>query len=352
VHKKFGTATVVLPDKFKIDIATARSESYRHPAALPEVKFTYIRDDLYRRDFTINAMAIRLNRKGLGALLDFFGGERDLRMRKIRVLHDESFVDDPTRIFRAVRFEQRYNFVIEKHTEGLIKKAVSLEMFDKTQKQRLRDELILILKEDEPLRAVLRMKDLHELHFIHPKIVLNTKVKKSFTSVARTVKCFKKEFPDKRAIDVWLVYFCLLIQCLSYKETQDLCSKFVFTKTDTLRILATKKLSSKILKKLESRRLNPSQIYRLLQPLSYETILFIMSQAKTAKIKKRISSFLKDYGGVKVAIGGSELKNLGLLPGPEFKHILNEILYAKIDGKLKSRAEELEFARKLIQKKK
>ncbi len=350
VHRKFGTATVVMPDKFKIDIATARSEFYRHPAALPEVEFASIKDDLYRRDFTINAMAIRLNKKGLGALIDFFGAQKDLKMKIIRVLHNRSFVDDPTRIFRAVRFEQRYDFTIEKHTEYLIKKAVSLEMFDKTQKQRLRDELILILKEDAPLKAVLRMAELHELRFIHPKIVLNDKVIKSFGAVTKTVEWFKKEFSDKRAVDAWLLCLCALLEYLSYKQIQDFCNKFVFTKTDTLRILTTKKLSPKILKTLNSKKLKPSQIYRLLQPLSYETILFIMSKVKTAKVKERISSFFKDYNEVKLKIGGRELKKLGLLPGPAFKRILEKILYTKLDGKLKSRTDELNLARKLIEK--
>lgn len=348
VHRKFGTATVVMPDKFKIDIATARSETYREPAALPEVEFASIKDDLYRRDFTINAMAIRLNRKGLGVFIDFFGAERDLRMKIVRVLHDRSFVDDPTRIFRAVRFEQRYNFTIEKHTEDLIKKAVSLEMFDKTQKQRLRDELILILKEDAPLKAVLRMAELHELRFIHPKIVLDDKAIKSFGAVTDTIEWFKKEFSDKRAVDAWLLYLCALLESLIYKQIQDFCNKFVFTKTDTLRILTTKKLSPRILKTLNSKKLKPSQIYRLLQPLSYETILFIMSKVKTAKAKKRIISFFKDYNEVKLKIGGCELKKLGLLPGPAFKCILEKILYTKLDGKLESRTDELNLARKLI----
>lgn len=350
VHRKFGTATVAMPDKFKIDVTTARSEFYRHPAALPEVEFASLKDDLYRRDFTINAMAIRLNRKGLGALVDFFDAQKDLKRKIIRVLHDQSFIDDPTRIFRAVRFEQRYNFNIEKQTENLIKRAVSLEMFNKTEKQRLRNELILILKESTPLKAVLRMAELHELRFIHPKIVLNDKAIKSFAAVAKTIEYFEKEFSHKRSVDTWLLYLFSLLEHLSYKQIQDVCNKFVFTRGDTLRILATKKLSPGILKKLNSKRINPSQIYKLLKPLSYETILFIMSKAKAMRVKKRISSFFKHYDKVKIKIGGGELKSLGLSPGPEFKRILDKVLYAKVDSKLKSKAEEMEFARKLIKR--
>lgn len=348
MHRKFGTATVVMPDKFKIDVATARWEFYRHPAALPEVEFASLRDDLYRRDFTINAMAIRLNRKGLGTLIDFFDAQEDLKKKLIRVLHDQSFIDDPTRIFRAVRFEQRYNFSIEKRTENLIKRAVSLRMFNKTEKQRLRNELILLLKESVPLKAVLRMAEFQELRFIHPEVALNDKTIKLFAAVTRTIEYFRKEFSHKRNIDTWLLYFFPLLEHLSYKQVQDVCNKFVFTRGDTLRILAAKKLSPGILKKLNSKRMNPSQIYRLLKPLSYEIILFVMSRAKTERVKKRINSFFKDYDKAKIRLGGSELKGLGISPGPRFKRILDKVLYARIDGKLKSKAEELEFARKLI----
>ncbi|GAI24807.1 unnamed protein product, partial [marine sediment metagenome] len=117
---EFGTAAVMLPDGFKIDVATARSEFYEYPAALPRVEFASLKQDLYRRDFTINSMAVRLNKKGLGDLIDFYGGERDLKKKVVRVLYNLSFVEDPTRIFRAIRFEQRYGFQIDSQTRGFI----------------------------------------------------------------------------------------------------------------------------------------------------------------------------------------------------------------------------------------
>ena len=167
LHERFGTATAVLPwpvrskkirlDEVKIDFATARKERYKNPAALPTVEFSTVREDLYRRDFTINAMAVAVADKTFGHLIDFFGGRNDLLDKKIRVLHDASFLDDPTRILRAVRFEQRFDFKIEPRTEGLIKEALNKKMLDKTQKQRLRDELILILNEDRPGKALKRM---------------------------------------------------------------------------------------------------------------------------------------------------------------------------------------------------
>ncbi len=117
-HEKFGTAIVILADGFKIDVATARREFYEYPAAFPKVELSSIKKDLYRRDFTINAMAIQLNQKYFGKLIDFFGGQRDLRKGIVRVLYNLSFVEDPARIIRAIRFEQRYNFKMDRTTEN------------------------------------------------------------------------------------------------------------------------------------------------------------------------------------------------------------------------------------------
>jgi len=145
-YKKYGTATVKWPGG-KIDLATARKETYAKPAALPKVKFATIKEDLQRRDFTINAMARCLNKDNFGKLIDFYGGQKDLKKKLIRVLHDKSFMDDPTRIFRAIRFEQRLGFKIEPHTFGLMKKAMDSGVIEQVHEYRLRNELALISKE-------------------------------------------------------------------------------------------------------------------------------------------------------------------------------------------------------------
>jgi len=158
IYKRFGTATVTTKDSLKIDIATARKEYYKSPGKLPEVKFASIRDDLKRRDFTINTMAISLNSKTCNRLMDFFHGQLDLKKRIIRVLHDNSFIDDPTRIYRAIRFEQRYNFTISDDTERLIRAAVGLGMLKKITGQRLNKEIELIRCEKSPSRVFARIK--------------------------------------------------------------------------------------------------------------------------------------------------------------------------------------------------
>lgn len=348
VHKKFKTASVVLPDKFKIDIATARRELYEYPAALPVVSIGHIKEDLARRDFTINAMAIRLNRGDFGKLYDFFGGQADLKKGQIRVLHHLSFVDDPTRIFRAVRFEQRYNFSIDKYTGNLIKTAMSLDMFEKTSGERLREEITLILREEKPLKAIKRMDDLHELRFIHPAIRLDRKLTKLLERVEQAIDWFKLSF-IKKGLDLWLVWLLALIDQLSFNQTQEVLNRFPFRRKDKDKILSSKREALSTLGALEvPKTLRASQVYKHLNTLADEVILWLMARAKTQRAKKRISSFLLDYGKVKLAISGRDLEGMGLEPSPEFKQILLQTLYAKVDGKLRTKQDELRFAKKLI----
>jgi tRNA nucleotidyltransferase (CCA-adding enzyme) len=160
VHEGFGTATVSMPDAVKVDFATARKEVYKKPGALPSVRFDTLREDLFRRDFTINAMAIAIAKDDCGRLIDFFGGQKDLADKKIRILHDKSFIDDPTRMLRAVRFEQKLNFKIEPHTQRLLKEALANNMLEAVGKRRLDKEIALILKEECSKKIFKRIKEL------------------------------------------------------------------------------------------------------------------------------------------------------------------------------------------------
>lgn len=356
VHRRFGTCTVVTKKRLRIDLATARKETYDRPAALPTVKFSSLKDDLIRRDFTINAMAISLNKKSFGQLVDFFKGRADLSRGRIRVMHDGSFIDDPTRIFRAVRFEQRLGFAIDSYTADLIKHAVNKEMFAKVEPQRIRDELVLILKEKDPIKALRRMDDLHEFRFLHGKIRLGSRFFDLYKSINEVYGWYEASPYRKRAVELWLVYLMALLDPLSYNDTSRICQSFVFRRGDSIRLLSYKKHAAKILIALSSRRdIPPSAVYGLLEPLSLEVILLMMAQARASsparrprRAAERVKDFLERYNGVRVLIRGGDLKTMGLTPGPEFKNILKKVLYAKIDGKLKSKRDELAFAAKLI----
>ncbi|MFH1846246.1 MAG: CBS domain-containing protein [Candidatus Omnitrophota bacterium] len=363
-HKKFGTAAVVtewpkwlrsLRDhdrKFKLDVATARSEVYKKPAALPTVKFGSLREDLYRRDFTINAMAVSINKKTFGLFIDFFGGIEDLEDGIIRSLHDNSFIDDPTRIFRAVRFEQRFGFKIEKHTEYLIQHAISREMFKRTENQRIRDELILMLKEPDPEKAVLRMRELHELRFIHSKIVLKKSIKNTFREIKKCIRWYNDTVKNVSEINVWIVNFMVMLDSLTFEEVRDLTQKFVFTRSERERIFFYKRYSDLIIKKLAAfKKMRASRIYAIMENVPYEVMLCVMAKTRSLRVKRRIKNYLVKYSKVVLSVKGDDIKKEGVLPGPKYSEVLKKILFAKLDRRVTNSREEILYMRKLLTEK-
>lgn len=346
-HRRFGTATVILPDRIKIDIATARREFYEKPTSLPKVEAGSIKDDLKRRDFAINAMAISINPDTFARMVDFFAGQEALHDKKIRILHDLSFIDDPTRILRAVRFEQRFKFRIEKHTLRLLKDSVSSGMLDMVHPHRLRDEIILILKEENPLRYIKRLEALTKFNFICKGLRLNTNKVNFLNSVSRTISWFENKMSQKRQLDKWIMYFIGLIANLEMEQIKAICRKFAFVRGDNIRIRSYKKVSSGLTKKLKIRQA-PSMIYRLLEPLSYEVILLIKSGSKNKVLQQNINDFFIAYNGSKIHITGNDLAELGIPSGPSYKKILKKILYAKLDKEINTREDELAFLKKLV----
>src|SRR5207253_2207283 len=169
-HDKFGTAVVLYGEDERVDVVTARTEFYDAPAALPTVEHASIREDLFRRDFTINAMAASLKGEDFGRLVDPFGGRRDLEAARIRVLHNLSFIDDPTRIFRAVRYENRYTFRMEDHTLALARGCIEMGLVGDLSTSRLRDELVALLEEGEVEHSILRLAEIGADRAIHPHL--------------------------------------------------------------------------------------------------------------------------------------------------------------------------------------
>ena len=185
MHEKFGTGSLWFPDGFKIDVATARVETYDHPAALPRVRPGTIRDDMYRRDFTVNAIAIALNPPVFGDVLDPFHGREDIRRKRIRVLHDGSFIDDPTRIFRAARFEKRLDFKIDEATERLIPPAVTPGVLGRLENYRIVAEIGIILKERDPRAILERLEGFGVMEYVRPRAQASRAVRKILREAAR-----------------------------------------------------------------------------------------------------------------------------------------------------------------------
>ncbi len=346
-HRRFGTATLSGMEGFKVDIASTRKEFYERPAVLPTVSGGTIKDDLIRRDFTINAMAICINAEHFGEVVDVYGGGRDLKSGLVRALHRLSFIDDPTRILRAVRFEQRFGFKIEAKTLKWIKEAHRKRMLHHVQKHRLRGELIMIFKESHPLKSLKRLNRLCGFSYISPKLRFKRTWKVHFSGIDKAVPWFKKKLHHKRHLEPYIMYLSVFFFCLRLTDIKKAVFEFALHKGESSRILSLKQNFLKVSKELSKKNVRPSMVYRLLEPLSYEVILLIMVLSKNRLLNQRVEDFLSVYSSQRLSVRGEDFAALGIKPGPDFKKILSELLYAKIDGKLKDREEELKEAQRL-----
>lgn len=349
-HARFGTAIMVLPDGFKLDVATARTEYYEYPTALPTVEQSSIKKDLYRRDFTINALAVRLNGKGFGDLLDFYGGQRDLHEKVVRVLHGLSFVEDPTRVFRAIRFEVRFGFHLGRDTAALIEGAVKMNLFHRLSGHRLLEELKLLFSEREAKQAIRRLADLDLLRFIHPKLQWSNRLDALLTAIGEAVDWYRLLFLD-RTMDVWLVYMIGLLEVLPERATGELLKRFPFSEPEATTIKASRMGCHAVMRQLAKRPpLKPAQVYRLLCGLSDETLLSLMAKSKGESVKRQVSAFLTTYQHVRPMLTGADLKAMGCKPGPQFKTILDRVLEARLNGEVKTEAEERALASHMMKK--
>ena len=347
IFERFATAYVVFPDGFKLDVATARRENYAHPSALPTVAPASLKDDLYRRDFTINALAIDLNTTHFGELIDYYDGLRDLKQQTIRALHDRSFVDDPTRLFRAIRYEQRFGFRIEARTFGLLKEAAAANLVCRLSGPRLRNEVMWLLSEKDPRRTIQRMAELDLLRFIHPRLVLTSSIKVLWRNVPKALVWWKRRFQD-RPVDHALVYFIALLDCLSGRATAAVLTRLALSNRQADKVRLVKNGLGHALRGLSKHRpLKPSAVYRLLAGLPYEGLLLLAAKAESKDVKRSLSAYLTAYQSAKPSLTGHDLKKMGLQPGPLYRKILDRLLDARLNGEVKSDAEERELAKKI-----
>jgi tRNA nucleotidyltransferase (CCA-adding enzyme) len=347
-HEKFRTAVVILADGFKIDVATARREFYEYPAAFPKVELSSIKKDLYRRDFTINAMAIQLNQRYFGKLIDFFGGQRDLSKGIIRVLYNLSFIEDPARIIRAIRFEQRYNFKMDRTTEDFLKKAIDDKLLSRLRKKRISEELILILKEENPLKSLKRMEELGALKYILPDVELDEETVKRLNKIKYSYNFWKRGIPDEK-IELWMIYFCCLIRNLKKNQIQNIFKKIIFKQKSLDKINYCYSKLDQIIKMItQKNKISPSIIYLKLKGLPNEVLFLAIAESDTNIAKERISNYFKKYKKESLYISGKELKKLQVKPGPIYSHILNKLLCAQLDGEVKNKRDEIRFVKNIL----
>ncbi|MDI6716449.1 MAG: CBS domain-containing protein [Actinomycetota bacterium] len=341
-HQKFGTAVVILPSGFRIDFASARAEFYEKPAVLPQVEPTSIKQDLARRDFTINAMAISLNTKDYGKLLDYFNGQRDLRYGRIRILHNLSFIEDPTRIFRAARFEQRLGFRMETETEELLRKAIDMDLIEQLSGSRVRDELMLILSEEKPYRILKRLSDLGALKIAGIGTAINEEIEQLFRKVDDAISELDFNFPA--GIQRRLVYLAVILKDMKKKAIVSWCERMKLRKTETARLLEMACEVPKVIDEFnKAARLKNSRIYELLQPMSPEALVFAHAVSANLKVQKIIHLYLSRLRGTKVSVNGRNLQRMGFPPSPIYNIILRGLLIAKLDGKVGTLEDEERF---------
>jgi len=351
-HKKFGTALILFSDGLKVDVATARLEVYDSPAALPTVERGSIKADLYRRDFTINTLAIQLNPRAFGELIDFFGGVKDIKEKVIRALHNLSFVEDPTRIYRAIRFEQRFKFQIGKHTQNLIKHAVKMGIVDKLSGGRILSEFILIGQEEDPIPALKRMKDFNLFHFLHPQLKLDEEKISLFEQIHHVISWFDLLFLEER-YERWLIYFYGLIDSLKEEESLELCERLAMNDRQKKKAMEGKHQADLVLLQVFSwinagREPKRSEIYTTLAPLSTEVKLFMMAKTTQTVTRRYISLYFTQLKDTKPILRGRDLVQLGVRPGPSIRKGLEELLKARLDEQVTTRQDELQYLSKSL----
>jgi len=351
VHGEFQTAALLWHKDEKLgslwlDIATARTEFYPYPAANPEVEASSIRQDLYRRDFTINALAVRLTAPREGELLDFFGGVIDLRSRLIRVLHANSFIEDPTRIYRAVRFAVRLNFQFEAQTREYIGYAIQSGVYYRQEGKnnsypalttRLKAELKYILQAPYWKKALQLLADLDAWRCLHPNLQLDKQLWWQIRCIDRWLKCLD----PKKSWEHWLIRLETMVADLPVNDRLKVAKNLELPKDSQERLKQLEQVEVEVNKTIPSCSSVSEQVMLFKQYKSTTLLLLAVRSSKSQR--KLIWEYLNKWSKVKAPLNGNDLKALGYKPGPDFQEILKELLCATIDGEIKDTLEAEKF---------
>lgn len=333
-HKfeEFMTAQVKTKDNIKLDFATARREIYEYPGAYPKVEKATLREDLFRRDFTINTLAIDITEENFGILLDYFYGYQDIRNKKIRVLHELSFIEDPIRIFRALRFAGRFGFKLGSHTEKLLKVAIQQNFIKVAPEGRINLELNLTFNEENVIEILFLMDEYKLLNHLIKYFVLNDFRKKVLEKIRDNILYFELIF-NKKA-DKSIIYLLGLLYHLPLEIATEFLEKYYFEK-------AFKSFEEfYYLKDKINENLKNSEIYEYIKGITLETKIFLISYLPE-NLSKRILDILNKEK--EKFITGKDLISLGLKPSPKFSKIQTEIFKKYLDNEIKDKKQALEY---------
>jgi len=331
-HPRFNTAKLQW-DNWSTDLATARSETYAKPGALPTVTPSSIDDDLSRRDFTINAMAIHLNPGYYGRLVDPHGGRNDLENKRIRVLHEKSFTDDATRIWRGLRYEQRLDFHLERKTLTLLQRDIP--MLDTISADRIRYEIECILREKYPEKVFRRAQELGVLATLHPALKGNNWLAEKFDQARRLCSPELPEFD---------LYLALLAYPLTAGETESLISRLRLPKSSAQTLKDSVAVKGKM-RSLATPGVSPSFIYNLLHSFSSPAMVANSLATESPVASQNIRLFLNRLRYIQVSLTGEDLIRMGIAPGPQIGEILDLLHKARLNGKITTRHDEEEVVK-------
>ena len=328
-HAPFGTACIALPDGKKVDVATARTEHYERPAALPTVAFSTLKQDLARRDFSVNCLALRVDPGGRGQLVDFFGARADLARQALRVLHNLSFVEDPTRVLRAVRFERQLGFRLEPESEAYARYALATGAFDGLGGERNKAELRRILALADVGPAVARMAELGALRLLAADLVPDLAL------LARTARAARRA--GLRPADAWVGMLAALVAPLGAERAGAIAARLNLAGADREALAAT----FAALERLEAAAAaGPLAVVDALRGLPPAGLAFLHAAAPSRAGRRAVAAFWARWRHVKPRVTGDHLLRAGLPRGPAYAEILREVLAARLTGTITADEEE------------
>jgi tRNA nucleotidyltransferase (CCA-adding enzyme) len=337
VYDRFRTATITMPDLTRVDVATSRSETYERPGALPDVKPAPIAADLVRRDFTINALAVDLDPDKFGVLVDPHGGAADLAAHRLRVLHDRSFLDDPTRIIRLARFAARFDFVAEPHTRELLEAALESRVLDFLSADRLRQDLYLAFDEPDPGAVFGFLADSGALSAILPGAAPGGEFPVLFDRAHGLVSFVEKG----SQWDPSALYLLLLLRDAVPEDLVAVVRRLGLGAGARIAVESAPVLKD-LVKKAEAAE-KASVLRGLLAGRPLEIQLAVAVMAETEKSRRALIAHISHGRLLKPELTGDDLIIMGFNPGPGIGRILGELTDAKLDGTVETLEDEEKF---------
>ena len=344
----FGTAVVIAPDGHKIDVATARRETYKQPAALPTVEPGTIRDDLFRRDFSINTLAFALNGPEAFILIDYYGGSADLTEGVIRVLHNRSFRDDPTRMFRAIRLEQRFGFILHRHTLRLLQRAVDKRWLELLSGARLWRELRLMLAGESPVACLRRLDELRILSQVDADLGLSPDRLELLTRLAEARVELAETHADVLG-QAWPVYLAALFQGLDANILRRAGARLALAPRTIQQLVEALMVIERVCQRLcTADELRPSEVVAALRGLPLEMFPLLLAVCPSREVHQHVQHYLTTWRHIRTDLTGADLKRLGVPQGPQIGRLLARVLAAKLDGEAISRESEEAIVRRAL----